>query len=180
MLPGGTRVRLHVRDLRNPLHHRYEPDHWSCHACNEVGNCRLTLEADKFIKLCGPCKHGGLNRRPTDPAGKGWCCPSGLKCTYMLVCKQCYEQCYWDLNPTQRDNHAQHRENMAAAASDQRGTPMHGESWKRTVRRFARDCLLPQRLHSGVGKVGDRLIFRIATVAEIAAGYTAPGVGAFA
>ena len=107
-----------------------------------------------------------------------WVCRSDNGCGYWLVCAQCYTEHYWGLDPFQRGNYAQHLLD-AAAGNRNHGRMSRGESYKGTVRRFARDCLLPQRLYSGDGQPGDRMIFRIATEDEVATGYSARGDGAF-
>ena len=101
VMPGIVPPALYVRDLRNPEHARYEPDHWSCSACNELGRCQLTQAADKIKQLCGACKPGGRgNLRFSDPAVvASWVCRSDNGCGYWLVCAQCYTEHYWGLDP---------------------------------------------------------------------------------
>jgi hypothetical protein len=142
------------------------------HRACPTGTCRCDAAFTRILSSrarCGDCKvHQGIEG--AHGLQLEWQCLSGSDtCGRTGACAACLRDHYWDLTERMRKTHA---ERHAATGKD--------AGYGVLVRRFARDIpSVPALCRDGRGLIGYRFIFRRADAADVIAGYTGKGEGAF-
>ena len=138
-----------------------------------TGRCRCDAAFTRILtsrERCGDCKvHQGVEG--AHGPQQEWQClsESDETCNRSAACAACLRDHYWDLTEQMRKSHA---EKHAATGKD--------AGYGVLVRRFASDIpSLPPLCREGRGLIGYRFIFRRADAADVIAGYTGKGEGAF-